>query len=81
MTTLWQTTTDNSTLPVQPGNNWWEHLHNQNTGGGPIDGGRADIELIDGGEAVTVSGQFDKIAISDDNTTIEIQDGNEAIEI
>lgn len=33
--TLWQIITDNSTLPINPANNFWDHLNNQQ-GGGPI---------------------------------------------
>lgn len=32
--TLWQTVTGNSTLPVQAGVNFWDHLNNQDGGGG-----------------------------------------------
>lgn len=34
MATLWETVTGNSTLPVQAGNNFWDHLHAQAGGGG-----------------------------------------------
>ncbi|RLB68407.1 MAG: hypothetical protein DRH08_01040 [Deltaproteobacteria bacterium] len=36
MATLWETTTSNSDLPVQAGNNWWDHLHNQSGAGGDV---------------------------------------------
>jgi len=32
--TLWSTITGNSTLPVQAGNTFWDHLNNQKTGTG-----------------------------------------------
>jgi RNAse (barnase) inhibitor barstar len=32
--TLWQIITGNSTLPIQAGNTFWDHLNNQNTGTG-----------------------------------------------
>jgi len=35
MATLWETITENSSLPVQAGNTFWDHLNNQE-GGGPI---------------------------------------------
>ena len=34
MATLWAIVTGNSTLPVQAGNNFWDHLNNQAGGGG-----------------------------------------------
>lgn len=34
MATLWETITGNSTLPVQAGVNFWDHLNNQDGGGG-----------------------------------------------
>lgn len=34
MATLWETITGNSTLPVQAGVNFWDHLNNQAGGGG-----------------------------------------------
>lgn len=34
MATLWETVTGNSTLPVQAGNTFWDHLQNQAGGGG-----------------------------------------------
>ena len=36
MATLWETITGNSTLPVQPGNNLYGHLLNQQGGAGTI---------------------------------------------
>lgn len=33
MATLWDIVTGNSTLPVQAGNNFWDHLNNQAGGG------------------------------------------------
>lgn len=35
MANLWTIITDNSTLPVQAGNNLWDHLNNQAGGGAP----------------------------------------------
>jgi len=34
MATLWDIITSNSTLPVQAGNTFWDHMNNQNTGSG-----------------------------------------------
>lgn len=34
MPTLWETVTGNSTLPVQAGNTFWDHINNQAGGGG-----------------------------------------------
>ena len=34
MATLWSIVTGNSTLPVQAGNTFWDHLNNQNGDGG-----------------------------------------------
>ena len=34
MATLWGIVTGNSILPVQAGNNFWDHLNNQAGGGG-----------------------------------------------
>jgi len=34
MATLWDTVTDNSTLPVEEGTTFWDHITNQNTGTG-----------------------------------------------
>jgi len=33
MATLWDVVTGNSSLPVQPGNTFWDHLNNQAGGG------------------------------------------------
>lgn len=32
MATLWDVVTGNSTLPVQAGNTFWDHINNQKTG-------------------------------------------------
>ena len=34
MATLWDVVTSNSTLSVDPGNNFWDHMNNQNSGTG-----------------------------------------------
>jgi hypothetical protein len=34
MATLWDIVTGNSTLPVAPGNTFWDHINNQQAGGG-----------------------------------------------
>jgi len=81
MTTLWQTTTDNSTLPVQLGNNWWDHLHNQNAGGGGCVGGRADVDILAGFESVDINDAGEGVSITDNNETIAVQGSSEAIEI
>jgi len=54
MATLWETITGNSTLPVQAGVNFWDHLNNQDgSGGGPtqlvvveafVDSNQVDID-------------------------------------
>jgi len=36
MATLWDVVTSNSTLPVQPGTTFWDHINNQQSGGGDI---------------------------------------------
>jgi len=38
MTTLWETVTGNSTLPVQAGNTFFDHLNNQQSGSITIGG-------------------------------------------
>lgn len=32
MPTLWEIVTNNSLLPIDPGNNFWDHLNNQKQG-------------------------------------------------
>lgn len=33
MPTLWEAVTTNSTLPIESGNTFWDHLNNQQAGG------------------------------------------------
>ena len=44
MATLWEIVTGNSTLPVQAGNTFWDHLNNQAGGGG---GGPTQLLVIE----------------------------------
>lgn len=63
---LWQIVTDNSTLPISPANNFWDHLNNQ-VGG--------DITLIEV-EAIQVMSDDTEYAvmIEDDIITATIED-------
>ena len=65
--TLWQIVTDNSTLPISPANNFWDHLNNQAGGG--------DITLIEV-EAIQVMSDDTEYAVmvEDDIITATIED-------
>ena len=43
MATLWQIITGNSTLPIQAGNTFWDHINNQDGNGGNIIIGNVDL--------------------------------------
>lgn len=45
MATLWETITTNSTLPVQSGNNFYDHLTNQSGGGTSIKVGQVRLKV------------------------------------
>ena len=49
MATLWDIVTDNSSLPVQAGNTFWDHINNQQggVGGGDVFVGTPLIATID----------------------------------
>lgn len=81
MATLWEIVTGNSTLPVQAGTNFWDHLNNQaGGGGGPtqlvvleafVETNRIDIDATV--EPLAVEAEIELIEYS-----VEVDDGVEA---
>ncbi len=83
MATLWEIVTGNSTLPVQAGNTFWDHLNNQEGGGGSVTVVEvAGIEVELDMESIEVMVEVDEIAVeveSAEEVTVEVT--NEPIEI
>jgi len=73
MATLWETITGNSSLPVQPGNNFWDHLNNQQ-GGGDI------INIVEvAGIEVDVDMTPIEVFVEQDIIDIEVEETEEVI--
>lgn len=83
MANLWEIVTGNSSLPVAPGNTFWDHLNNQQGGGNVyLTGGldvsveldETDVDMLL--ETIDVNVDFEEI-----NTDVEFDDINIDIEI
>jgi len=63
MASLWEVVTSNSTLPVQSGTTFWDHLNNQSGDGG-------------GGPSTIVANNFENFAVelADEGIDVVLQD-------
>ncbi len=70
MGNLWNIITDNSTLPIQAGNNLWDHLNNQAGGGGDItllEVSAIDVEIDDSPFVVEIIEQEYTVILEDED--------------
>jgi len=52
---LWQIITGNSRLPVEPGNNFWDHLNNQSGGGDTFVGPSLSANILSANLAANIN--------------------------
>lgn len=73
MATVWETVTGNSTLPIAPGTTFFDHLNNQQAGGGItriVSGEALTLELLD--RSIDIAGESNSIVVSDRLTAIDL---------
>lgn len=77
---LWQIITGTSALPIQVGNNLWDHLNNQQGGGGGL-GGRADLALSATNESLVTFGNDQSISMTADSSGIKLKADKEGLTV
>lgn len=71
---LWEIITDNSSLPVHPGNNLWMHLNSQQSGSGQnILAGGFGLEININKTSMTLINKRQSLAIKMAETTLIIE--------
>lgn len=64
MATLWDIVTGNSTLPVQAGNNFWDHINNQS-------GGQETVKVINTVRDVYVYSELKVMSATEMNVQLD----------